>query len=115
MSESSLLSLLLVMMIAALAPIVSRLIPGRPPQVLFLIIGGVVIGPHVLGVADSDDIQLVAGLGLGFLVVPLGVAAGLIVAAIFHVGLYLVRRRLKPSKGFSSLPGRGHTSGSNNH
>jgi len=67
MSESSLLSLLLVMMIAALAPIVSRLIPGRPPQVLFLIIGGVVIGPHVLGVADSDDIQLVAGLGLGFL------------------------------------------------
>ena len=34
---------------------------------LFLIIGGVIIGPHVLGFADSGDIELVAGLGLGFL------------------------------------------------
>ncbi|HEY5879973.1 MAG TPA: cation:proton antiporter, partial [Nakamurella sp.] len=67
MSESSLWSLLLVTAVAAIAPIISRLIPGRPPQVLFLIIGGVVIGPHVLGFADSADIQLVAGLGLGFL------------------------------------------------
>ena len=67
MTESSLWSLLLVMGIAALAPIVSRLVPGRPPEVLFLIVGGVVIGPHVLGFADSSDIQLVAGLGLGFL------------------------------------------------
>ncbi len=67
MTESSLWSLLLVMIIAAVAPVVSRLLPGRPPQVLFLIIGGVLIGPHVLGFADSGDIQLVAGLGLGFL------------------------------------------------
>ena len=67
MTESSLWSLLLVMIIAAVAPIISRLIPGRPPQVLFLIIGGVLIGPHVLGFADSGDIELVAGLGLGFL------------------------------------------------
>jgi Kef-type K+ transport system membrane component KefB len=35
--------------------------------VLFLIIGGVIIGPHLLGFADSGDIQLVASLGLGFL------------------------------------------------
>src|SRR6476469_5392876 len=67
MSESSLWSLLLVTAIAAVAPIVSRLLPGRPPQVLFLIIGGVIIGPHLLGFADSGDIQLVASLGLGFL------------------------------------------------
>ncbi len=67
MSESSLWSLLLVMTIAALAPIISRLVPGRPPQVLFLIIGGVLIGPHALGFADSGDIELLAGLGLGFL------------------------------------------------
>jgi len=66
-SQSSLLSLLLVMTIAAMAPIVTRLVPGRPPQVLFLIIGGVVIGPHALGFANSDDIELLAGLGLGFL------------------------------------------------
>ena len=67
MSPSSLWSLLLVMTVAALAPIISRLVPGRPPQVLFLILGGVIIGPHVLGFADSVDIELLAGLGLGFL------------------------------------------------
>ncbi len=67
MSPTSLLSLLLVMTVAALAPIISRLVPGRPPQVLFLILGGMIIGPHVLGFADSADIELLAGLGLGFL------------------------------------------------
>ena len=67
MSESSLWSLLLVTAVAAVAPVISRLVPGRPPQVLSLIIGGVIIGPHLLGFADSGDIQLVAGLGLGFL------------------------------------------------
>ena len=67
MSPSSLLSLLLVMTVAALAPIITRLVPGRPPQVLFLILGGVVIGPHALGFADTGDIELLAGLGLGFL------------------------------------------------
>ncbi len=67
MSPSSLWSLLLVMTIASVAPIVSRLVPGRPPQVLFLILGGVLIGPHALGVAETSDIELLAGLGLGFL------------------------------------------------
>ena len=67
MSQSSLLSLLLVMVVAAVAPIISRMVPGRPPQVLFLILGGILIGPHVLGFAESDDIELLAGLGLGFL------------------------------------------------
>ena len=67
MTEDSLWSLFLVMTIAAMAPIISRLVPGRPPQVLFLIVGGVLLGPHVLGFADSGDIELVAGLGLGFL------------------------------------------------
>lgn len=67
MSESSLWSLLLVMTVAASAPIISRLVPGRPPQVLFLILGGIIIGPHALGWANAVDIELLAGLGLGFL------------------------------------------------
>ncbi len=67
MSPSNLWSLLLVLTISALAPIVSRLLPGRPPQVLFLIVGGVAIGPHALGLANSQDVELLAGLGLGFL------------------------------------------------
>ena len=67
MSPTSLWSLLLVMTVAALAPIITRLVPGRPPQVLFLILGGVIIGPHALGFADAGDIELLASLGLGFL------------------------------------------------
>ncbi len=67
MSSTSLWSLLLVMTVAALAPIITRLVPGRPPQVLFLILGGVIIGPHALGFANSGDIELLASLGLGFL------------------------------------------------
>ncbi len=60
-------ALLLVMAVAAAAPIVSRLLPGRPPQVLFLILGGVLIGPEVAGIADPVQIELLSGLGLGFL------------------------------------------------
>jgi Kef-type K+ transport system membrane component KefB len=67
MTPGSLWSLLLVMIVAALAPIISRLVPGRPPQVLFLILGGVLIGPHIIGWAKPVDIELLAGLGLGFL------------------------------------------------
>lgn len=67
MNPASLGSLLLVMVVAALAPIVSRLVPGRPPQVLFLILGGIVIGPHVLHLANGTDVQLLADLGLGFI------------------------------------------------
>ena len=67
MNPASLGSLLLVMVVAALAPIVSRLVPGRPPQVLFLILGGIAIGPHALGLASGGDVQLLADLGLGFI------------------------------------------------
>ncbi len=67
MSSHSLWSLLLVMVVAALAPIISRLVPGRPPQVLFLIVGGVLIGPHAFRLANPVDVELLAGLGLGFL------------------------------------------------
>ena len=67
MNTNPLWALLLVMVVSALAPLISRSLPGRPPQVLFLILGGVLIGPHVLGTTDTTGIQLLAGLGLGFL------------------------------------------------
>jgi Kef-type K+ transport system membrane component KefB len=60
-------ALLVVMAIAVAAPIVSRVLPGRPPQVLFLILGGVLIGPDVFDVAEPAQIGLISGLGLGFL------------------------------------------------
>ena len=35
-------------------------------MVIFLL-GGVLIGPHVLGLAETSNIQLLANVGLGFL------------------------------------------------
>lgn len=72
MTLESLTSLLVVMVVAAVAPIVSRFLPGRPPQVLFLILGGILIGPHVLNFAQTADVQLLAELGLGFIFLMAG-------------------------------------------
>jgi Kef-type K+ transport system membrane component KefB len=43
-------------------------LPGpRIPQVVVLLLGGVLIGPHVLGLAETSAIRLLANIGLGFL------------------------------------------------
>jgi Kef-type K+ transport system membrane component KefB len=60
-------SLLAVMVVVAAAPIVVAFLPGRVPQVVLLIAGGIVIGPEMLDLAHPDDITLFANLGLGFL------------------------------------------------
>ncbi len=61
-------SLLAVFAVAALAPVLVAVLPGpKIPQVVFFLLGGVIIGPHVLGVANTDSVQLVANAGLGFL------------------------------------------------
>jgi Kef-type K+ transport system membrane component KefB len=54
--------------VAALTPIVVAALPGpRIPQVVIFLFGGVLIGPHVLGLAETASIQLLANIGLGFL------------------------------------------------
>jgi Kef-type K+ transport system membrane component KefB len=66
--RTTLETLLAVSVVAFLAPILIPLVPGpRVPQVVLLLIGGMVIGPQVLGVADPDSVQLLADVGLGFL------------------------------------------------
>ena len=60
-------TVLATMVIVAAAPLVVALIPGRIPQVVVLIVGGIVIGPQVLGVGQPQDVALFANLGLGFL------------------------------------------------
>ena len=61
-------SLFVVALVAALAPLVVGLLARlRVPQVVVLIIGGVVIGPQVLGWAEPASIELLANVGLGFL------------------------------------------------
>jgi len=54
--------------VAALAPLVTAVLPRpRVPQVVIFLIGGVLIGPHVLGLTDTASIELLAHIGLGFL------------------------------------------------
>ena len=44
------------------------MLPGpRIPQVVIFLIGGILIGPHVLGLTETSNIQLLANIGLGFL------------------------------------------------
>src|SRR5215469_16130580 len=60
--------LVAVSLVAALAPLIVAILPGpRVPQVVILLFGGVLIGPHVLGFAESSSIQLLSNIGLGFL------------------------------------------------
>ena len=65
--QQTLIDLAIVSLLAALAPIVSGLLSRRVPQVVIFILGGILIGPEVLGWADPEGLQLVSNLGLGFL------------------------------------------------
>jgi Kef-type K+ transport system membrane component KefB len=61
-------SLLVVTLVAALTPMIVAAIPGPGiPQVVILILAGILIGPHGLGLADTTGIQLLSNVGLGFL------------------------------------------------
>jgi Kef-type K+ transport system membrane component KefB len=66
--EKGLTTLLVMTVIAALAPFLCALLARfRLPQVVVFIVGGVLVGPEVLGWADPDTITLLANVGLGFL------------------------------------------------
>jgi Kef-type K+ transport system membrane component KefB len=66
--NQALTDLVAVALVAALAPIVVAILPGpRIPQVVVFLLGGVLIGPHVLGLAETSGIRLLANIGLGFL------------------------------------------------
>jgi Kef-type K+ transport system membrane component KefB len=61
-----LLSLLAVGVVAALAPVIVALLPGpRMPQIVLLIIGGIMIGPQGFGLSDPAPLNLIANIGLG--------------------------------------------------
>lgn len=77
-------SLFVVALVAALAPLVVGLLPRlRLPQVVVLILGGVVVGPEALGWANAASIELLANVGLGFLFLLAG----------FELDLTLFRQR----------------------
>ena len=67
-AETGLQTLLVVAIVSALAPFVVAMFGRlRLPQVVVLIVGGVVVGPEVLGWADPASVGLLADVGLGFL------------------------------------------------
>src|SRR5215207_1967752 len=64
--SSVLNTLVVVGVVAALAPLIVALLPGpRVPQIVLLIIGGIVIGPEGFGLADPAVLILLANIGLG--------------------------------------------------
>jgi Kef-type K+ transport system membrane component KefB len=66
--NQGLVDLVAVALVAALTPLIVAALPGpRIPQVVLFLVGGVIIGPHVLGVAETSNIQLLSNIGLGFL------------------------------------------------
>ena len=61
-------SLFVAVLVAALAPVIVGLLPRlRVPQVVVLIIGGVLVGPQVFALAEPASIELLSHVGLGFL------------------------------------------------
>src|SRR5918997_838721 len=77
-------TLLLAAVVAALAPMLVALVPGpRIPQVVVLLLGGVLIGPQVRGLADRPAIDLLSNVGLGFLFLLAG----------YELDLHLFRER----------------------
>ncbi|NTW42614.1 MAG: sodium:proton exchanger, partial [Cellulomonadaceae bacterium] len=66
--DDALTTLLAVAAVAAVAPLVVGLLPRwHVPQVVVLLAGGVVIGPHALGWGSPSTIEPFVNLGLGFL------------------------------------------------
>ncbi len=67
--ESSFVSLLWIAICAVVAPLLAGLVPRRlVPEVVLLLVAGVLIGPYGLGLAVTDDaIGLLRELGLGML------------------------------------------------
>ena len=68
MDLSGLEGLLVVAVVAALAPLMAMVLPGpRIAQVVLLLVGGVLIGPQVLGLHARVEIELISNVGVGFL------------------------------------------------
>lgn len=64
---SSVDTLLAIVAVAVVAPLLLAVLPGpRIPQVVLLLVGGVVVGPQVLGLGEPASVQILADVGLGF-------------------------------------------------
>ena len=72
-AQTALKTLLVVAIVSALAPFIVALFGRvRLPQVVVLIVGGVIVGPQVLDWAEPASVTLLADVGLGFLFLMAG-------------------------------------------
>ncbi|MCR5392067.1 MAG: cation:proton antiporter [Olsenella sp.] len=72
---SQLLSLSVTMLVAALAPFVASVVPGRAiPEVVFLVFAGALLGPYGVDVIRSSGgaLSLISELGMAFLFLQAG-------------------------------------------
>ncbi|MBL8927682.1 MAG: cation:proton antiporter [Pseudonocardia sp.] len=66
--HSTLGTLLVIAVVAVLAPVCLALLPGpRIPQVVLLLLGGMLVGPQGLRLGSPESVQILADVGLGFL------------------------------------------------
>ncbi|MGH3461998.1 MAG: cation:proton antiporter [Kribbellaceae bacterium] len=88
-------SLVIVVVVAAFAPIIVDLLPGRVrlPQVVLLLVAGILVGPSVAGWAKADPVSMFSSIGLGFLFLLAG----------YELDLALFRERAGRLAGMSWL------------
>ncbi|MET0741386.1 MAG: cation:proton antiporter [Candidatus Nanopelagicales bacterium] len=60
-------ALFYIFIVATVTPLLAALFRGFVPGVVVLLLGGVLIGPELLGLADPVPVALIGNLGLGFL------------------------------------------------
>ncbi len=60
-------TLMIVVAVAAVTPLLLGLLPALPvPQVVLLLVGGILVGPYGLEVGSAESVQFIADVGLGF-------------------------------------------------
>ncbi|MFW0787291.1 cation:proton antiporter [Gordonia sp. CPCC 206044] len=66
-TDAAIVSLFWIVLAAVLSPLVSRMFRGYVPDVVILLVLGMVLGPHMLGWSAPDDVGILSQLGLGML------------------------------------------------
>lgn len=112
------ISLFVIAVVALACPVAARLVPGKlVPETVFLLIGGMVLGPHLLGAIHlTEPVQLISELGLAFLFLLAGYEinpASLtgsqgkrgVVAWVVSIVLAFVVVRLSPDFSVSHIDG----------
>ncbi|AZG48695.1 cation:proton antiporter [Gordonia insulae] len=64
---SATISLFWIAVVAVISPLISRLSRGYIPDAVVLLVLGMVVGPNMLGWADSGDVAIISQMGLGLL------------------------------------------------